>query len=784
MIGTAFATYIGWAGPVILVFGLLPFVMVPLVLAYLIWERGALRRASMMVPPRVSVIVPAYNEARTIVAGVRSILHSRYPDFEVIVVNDGSTDHSEDMLRDLIDRGAIRYLAKENGGKASALNAGIAVATGEVILFTDADTIFTPTTIARGVAYLADPAVGAVGGNDTPLAPQGWLQKMLVVTSHVGTGYVRRALSVARILPIIPGNLGFVRTDILRSIGGFREVWGEDLELTLRLQRERVRIVYGARAKVLSECPHSLSGLWKQRVRWMRSYIKVVRDHRAMLGRLRFGLFGPYLALLTVSMVAIPVLQISLLALLPWIVGTGALSLTVTAIIGYFGLLTTLLIATIAVALDDRPRDIVYLPYIVMLVPMSVFYNAVVLYSIWAELRARPELWNKLDRRGAQQVARIPVHAIGRRELTAGIAGLVALGAGGGLIRGIPGGAALRIHEPLPEFKLAVAIHFPDWPSWRAALHDVLAVPELGIAERIAVSAGRADWTFFRWPGHVRWWSEPQTDTADDMLETAVTALREKGHRVSAVLDVFAPLYLTQNPNCRAADEHGNRSEDIVCSTCLAEGEFGALLVDACSALAAGSAVDEICITELYYDRYCFDDRCLAAFRRATGKRGWPRRSDGRINHLDRHLTEWRSKQVATILGRLSSAARLHDKRLIADVKVSRGNFSRNSRENGQNYDLILPRVDQLVVWDYFALNGLEPDSSGKLARYLSRELGPDRYWHSIGLWDRHHHSVPADAMGDSISAAVRGGARNLWITPGRRLSRKHWETLARLKGG
>lgn len=387
-------------GAVCFYFGMISLIYYPFVLSYPLWEWRLLARARKQhFTPSVSVLVPAYNEEMTIAASLHSILASPYPNFEVIVINDGSTDRTEDELKHLLGDPRLRYIKKENSGKASALNEGLELACGEIVLFTDADSLFDSNTIRNGVAYFVDPSIGAVSGNDTVLTPQGPLQKMLVITSHIGTGFVRRALSLMGVLQIISGNLGLVRTDILRQIGGFRPIWGEDLEVTLRLKRHGVRIVYGASTRVLAECPSTLSSLWKQRVRWLRSYIKILRLHRDLVGSRRYGLFGPFLAFNAFNMIFIPIMQVLGLLLLPIAWWRNEFNLHAFEWLAYLGIGFLVAAAIVSILIDKAPRDLLYLPYAALLLFVSQFYNVIVLYSIWAEARARDESWNKLGRR-------------------------------------------------------------------------------------------------------------------------------------------------------------------------------------------------------------------------------------------------------------------------------------------------------------------------------------------------------------------------------------------------
>lgn len=772
-------------GAVCFYFGMVSLAYFPLALAYPLWERRLLKRAAVEnFAPAVSVLIPAYNEERTIAASLASVLASDYPRFEVIVIDDGSTDRTGVEVAGFVSDPRVKVLSQANGGKSSALNRGIAVASGDIILFTDADSLFERDTLRNGVAYFADARVGAVSGNDTPLHPRGAMQKMLVVTSHIGTGFVRRALSVIGVLPIISGNLGLVRAEILRRVGGFREIWGEDLELTLRLHRAGVRVVYGGATRVLAECPHTLAGLWKQRVRWMRSYIKILLLNGDMVGNPRFGAFGPFLAFNFLNMVAIPLAQGLALLLLPAAVLSGQFSLDRWEWIAYLGWMFLAAAALVAILLDRTPRDLLYLPYAALLFFFSHFYNAVVLYSIWAEMRSHSEEWNKLDRRDPRVLARgASLRRVGFASATLLLA--AAIGAGGYWLgsRNEAAPASLVGLAPPPLIAqagtLAVAIHFDGLRDWRDAYRTLLSEPQARYVNRVGVSAGRPDWTHFRWAGNEHWWSPEQARSSGDMLEEAVGALQARGYRTTAIFDVFAGRYLKEHPEAAAVDIDGKRSPEMACLIDLAHGDFGRHLVAATEALAESTSADTVAITELFFDRHCFDARSLAAYTQATGRADWPRTRAGKIDWHEPVLNIWRSRELASVVERLSRVVRRHGKKFALDVKFSRPDLTRNSAEYSQDYTLLAPWVDEFIVWDYFAIEGLPPENSARVAAYFDDEFGADRFFLSIGLWGRRGATLSAGDMARGLRAARQGGAENLWITPLRQFTPEHWTALA-----
>ncbi len=777
------ATYVFFIfGAVCFYFGLISLAYYPLALSYPMWEKRLFKLArERNYTPFVSVLVPAYNEEKTITASVKSMLASDYPDFEVIVINDGSTDRTKNELQALRSDPRLRIVGKRNGGKASALNLGLRLARGEIVLFTDADSLFEPDTIRCGVNYFIDPSIGAVSGNDTVLAPRGPLQKMLVITSHIGTGFVRRALSRIGVLQIISGNLGLVRTEILRCIGGFREVWGEDLEVTLRLKRYGVRVVYGASTRVLAECPGTPTALWRQRVRWLRSYIKIIRMHRDMVGNPHYGLFGPFLAFNFINMVVIPVTQVLALVLLPVAWQHGKFHLYGLEWIAYLGLGFLLAASVVAILLDKTPRDFLYLPYAALLLFFSHFYNAIVLYSIWAEARARAEAWNKLERRDMRAVSG---HDKERRLFFNALLALAGTAIGSRYLGWLPEAQGAE-DSGAPTTALAhqvgttaVAIHFDAWNNWRDAYENLLSVPEARYLNRVAVSAGRADWTYFRWQGNESWWSPEQAAADTDMLEHTLGVLRQRGYRTTAIFDVFGERYLKRYPDAAAFDVDGKRSKIIICSTELADGAAGNHLAGAMDALAATTQADTVAVTELFYDKHCYDHRCLMAYKRATGRADWPRNAHGKIDHLDPSIGAWRSRQVESIVARLAQHVHAHGKKFALDVKVSHGDIMHNSVESGQDYHLLAPHIDEFVVWDYFALAGEPPESAARVAAYFDDEFGTDKFYLSIGLWDRTG-AISSEKLARALRSALEGGASKLWITPGEMMTMAHWRALA-----
>ncbi len=287
-----------------------------LVILSLLRRRAELRMEEPPLTPglfKVSVIVPAYNEERVIVSTIQGILSSDYEQLEVIAVNDGSKDNTLSVLRgSFASDPRVTIIDIPNGGKANALNVGIAAAAGEVIVALDADTQFEPDTIARLVRWFSDETVGAVAGN----AKVG--NRINMITRWQALEYIsaqnleRRALAALGTLTVVPGAIGAWRRSVLTELGGFRgDTLAEDQDLTIELQKVGHRVLFDSSAIAWTEAPATFSGLSKQRFRWSYGTLQCLWKYRSLTFRPRYGALG---------MIALPqvwLFQIILTALAP-----------------------------------------------------------------------------------------------------------------------------------------------------------------------------------------------------------------------------------------------------------------------------------------------------------------------------------------------------------------------------------------------------------------------------------------------------------------------------------
>jgi peptidoglycan-N-acetylglucosamine deacetylase len=244
--------------------------------------------------PEVSVLVPAYNEESVILDTVRSALASTYPKLEVLVIDDGSTDRTAELVRATFGREPrVRLLLQPNRGKPAALNHGLAEALGEVVISIDADTIVDPDAIPRLVRHFADPQVGAVAGNVKVINRTRWLTRWQALEYITSQNLEKRAFDLLNCIPVVPGAAGAWRTSLLRDSGGFSgDTVAEDTDLTLSIRRNGWKIQYDEDAIGRTEVPDTVEALIRQRFRWTFGTLQAVWKHRDALGKPRYGTLG------------------------------------------------------------------------------------------------------------------------------------------------------------------------------------------------------------------------------------------------------------------------------------------------------------------------------------------------------------------------------------------------------------------------------------------------------------------------------------------------------------
>ena len=233
--------------------------------------------------PGVSVIVPAYNEEAVIATSVRAILASDYPEFELIVLDDGSADGTEAAAIAAADDDPRCHVFRDpvNRGKAERLNEGFARAGHELVVVTDADTHIHPLAIRLLVSrMLSSPALAAVAGAPHVTNRGTLLPAMQVLEAASIIGLIRRTQALTGRVGTVAGVLGLFRRDRVLAVGGYdSRMATEDIDLTWRLLQAGWQTTYEPDALVGMQVPTTLGALWAQRRRWARGQGEVLHAH-------------------------------------------------------------------------------------------------------------------------------------------------------------------------------------------------------------------------------------------------------------------------------------------------------------------------------------------------------------------------------------------------------------------------------------------------------------------------------------------------------------------------
>jgi cellulose synthase/poly-beta-1,6-N-acetylglucosamine synthase-like glycosyltransferase/peptidoglycan/xylan/chitin deacetylase (PgdA/CDA1 family) len=346
----------------------------------------------------VTVLVPAYNEAKCIENTVRSLTASDHP-IEVLVVDDGSTDGTARIV-EAMGLPNVRVIRQLNAGKPAALNRGLANARYDIVVMMDGDTVFEPSTVRELVQPFGDPRVGAVAGN----AKVGNKDSLIGAWQHIeyvmGFNLDRRMYDILGCMPTIPGAVGAFRRSALEPIGGMSDdTLAEDTDVTMALHRAGWRVVYAENARAWTEAPETVQQLWSQRYRWSYGTMQAIWKHRrAVVEKGPSGRFGRVgLPFVSLFMVLAPLLAPLIDVFLLYGLVFGPTRETILAWLGV--LAVQAVCAAYAFHLDREPMT-----HLVSLPLQQILYRQlmyVVLLQSWITALTGGRLrWQKLRRTG------------------------------------------------------------------------------------------------------------------------------------------------------------------------------------------------------------------------------------------------------------------------------------------------------------------------------------------------------------------------------------------------
>ena len=248
--------------------------------------------------PLVSIIVPAYNEEVNAVNSIHNLLKCNYPSFEIIFVDDGSTDAThEKAAAAFAGHPKIKIFTKSNGGKASALNFGVAHSKSAYIAFLDQDTQLAPDAVSMLMKNFLVPStankIGAVAGTVKVGNEVNILTHWQSIEYIVGQNFDRKAFGRVNAITVIPGAIGAFNKQALLDAGGFTtDTLAEDCDLTIRIVKAGYIVANESKAVAFTEAPETIKQFMKQRFRWSFGVMQVFWKHKELLFNTRHPALG------------------------------------------------------------------------------------------------------------------------------------------------------------------------------------------------------------------------------------------------------------------------------------------------------------------------------------------------------------------------------------------------------------------------------------------------------------------------------------------------------------
>jgi cellulose synthase/poly-beta-1,6-N-acetylglucosamine synthase-like glycosyltransferase len=320
------------------------------------------RTAFLARAPLVSIVIAGRNEEEAIEGSIRSLLEQDYPNFEVIVIDDGSDDRMHEIASRYSRRGQIRLIknasSRGRSGRPSATNMGVRLANGEFIVSLDADTSYDRTMLRHLIEPLADPRIGVVAGNVLPEnTDKNLLTRLQTIEYAMGIDINKQWTAMLGTTVQASGAIGAFRRSAVLDVGCWEQELAEDSDISLRMIKAGWKIAFAPEAVARTDVPDTWGVLSRQRARWDRGGLRTLfKKHTRLLrpsaGGLVFSieLFSQMFFFLLVTL-AYPIYIVWLLTkglfLAFFVLGISA---------GIYSVLSILSIGAISVLSDRIPR--------------------------------------------------------------------------------------------------------------------------------------------------------------------------------------------------------------------------------------------------------------------------------------------------------------------------------------------------------------------------------------------------------------------------------------------
>ena len=357
--------------------------------------------------PLVSIIVPAFNEEINAVRTVNSLLMQDYPNLQVVFVDDGSRDSTYTIVSNAFKNTAnVKVYTKENGGKASALNVGIAKANSEFVVCIDADTQLKTDAVSKLMQKFTNEKVAAVAGNVKVGNEINMITKWQSIEYITSQNFDRRAFDLLDCIIVVPGAIGAFRKAAIIEAGGLTtDTLAEDCDLTMRLNRIGYKVRNCNDAISYTEAPETMKQFMKQRFRWSFGVIQCFWKHRDAVFNPRYKNFGmvamPNILIFQMILPFLAPLADLILILSLIAAGFGIIPASISHIVIYYIIFTLVDVAGAALAFAFEKEDYKKL---IWMIPQRLVYRQLMYYiiikSFSTAIKGELQGWGVLKRTG------------------------------------------------------------------------------------------------------------------------------------------------------------------------------------------------------------------------------------------------------------------------------------------------------------------------------------------------------------------------------------------------
>jgi len=353
-------------------------------------------------PPSVAVVIPAYNEEASIASTIKSVLNNTYKVDEIIVMNDGSTDSTKKIVKDLaLKYSQIKLFNLKNGGKARALNHAFLISQKDILICMDGDSIFEKNAIGHLIKNFDDPLVAAVAGKVSAIVKKNYIGGFQQIEYIIGQNIEKASFSTVNAVGVVPGPIGAWKRRVVNALGGYsKDTLVEDQDLTLAILSQGFEIRYEPRALCYTEAPTNIKDFSKQRFRWIYGTMQCFWKYKKFLfnpKRKNLGMMIMPNILLYNTFVPFFSPMIDLLAILA--IFTGQFH---GALLAYnFFTLFDILYAGSAFLIGNEKKNW----HLLLLIPAQrIFYRQILYYivikSLIKAIEGTSAFWNKVERNG------------------------------------------------------------------------------------------------------------------------------------------------------------------------------------------------------------------------------------------------------------------------------------------------------------------------------------------------------------------------------------------------